>query len=205
MTNTVYVRNNSEHPIALTPKVGGPRIRLECGWNEVPSGYIERVTGGFKKVGSGRNAKMVPRGGSADLYFTEVIKIGKRNLPRLQLGTPVEGDHVHMVQERPGLRSHYRTRQTEERTKREFEQERAIAGLEARIEMLTQRLEQSNVSAPGGSEFDPTGLDLDDIKSQLDGLDLATVRHALGIEVAGENRTPVVKALRARARKLSKD
>jgi hypothetical protein len=206
MDAVMHVRNNTEHPIEVTPKVGGERVRFEPGWNEVPSGYIDRITGGFKTTGTGRAAKHEPRGGAAAFYFTEMIKVGGRNLPRLQVGTPVDGDDVHVVPVRPGLRSHYRTRQAEERTKREIDQAKAIASLEARNEALTQQLEKVLARLDGGApatakDFDPSGMDPDAIKDAIKGLDAVAVKQALGAEVAGENRPAVVKLLKARIKK----
>lgn len=196
MTETMHIRNNGESPLFLTPKVGGERVRLDTGWNEVPSGYIERGTGGFK----GKGASMRARGGAFAHLFNEHVKVGKRMVPILQVGTPIDGDDVNVVAVRPGLRPHYRTRQVEEVSKREVDQAKAIAALEARNETLTQRLEEvlSRIGAPLTPAADLTGLELADVKSALNGLDTAALKQALGAEVAGENRTPVVKLLKAR-------
>lgn len=214
MSDVIYVRNNTAHPIEVTPKVGGERVRFERSWNEVPAGYVERITGGFKTVGVGRNAKQVPRGGAAAFYFTEMIMVGGRQLPRLQIGTPVDGDDIHVVAVRPGLRSHYRTRQAEDRTKREIEQTRSIASLEARNEALTQQLEKVLLRLDGGAtasptdtpsvEFDPTGQEPDAIRTAIKGFDLAALKQALGTEVAGEDRPPVVKLLKTAIKKSKK-
>jgi hypothetical protein len=187
----------------LTPKVGDERVRLEIGWNEVPAGYIERGTGGFK----GKGAAMRAKGGAFAHLFNETIKVGKRMVPILQVGTPVEGDDVHVVTVRPGLRSHYRTRQVEEVTKREVEQAKAIAALEARNEAIAQRLEQALQRIDGGaapapaSHPDLTGLKLDEVKAAIKGLDAAALKQALGGEVVGENRAPVVKLLKTAIKK----
>ena len=198
MTDMMYIRNNSESPLFLTPKVGGERVRLEVGWNEVPSGYIERGTGGFKGKGSAMRAK----GGAFAYLFNDPVKVGKRVAPILQVGTPVDGDEVHVVTVRPGLRSHYRTRDVEARTKRELEQERQLATQEARIEMLTQRLEQVlgiQGGAPAPSQSIPkiAGLELGAIKAAIKGLDATALEQLLGAEVAGEDRSAVVKVLKA--------
>lgn len=203
MSDTVHIRNNSEHPLFLTPKVGGERVRLNPGWNEVPSGYIERGTGGFK--GKGKNMK--PRGGAFAHLFTDNIKVGKRMAPVLQIGTPVDGDDVHVVTVRPGLRSHYRTRQADEVSKRELEQAKALAALEARNEALEQRLKQvlvrldggdigSKADQPGSDVPDIAGLELAEIKAKIKGFDAAALKQLLGAEVAGEDRAPVVKLLK---------
>ena len=197
MTDMIFIRNNGENPLFLTPKVGGERIRLEVGWNEVPSGYIERGTGGFKGKGSAMRAK----GGAFAYLFNDPVKVGKRVAPILQVGTPVDGDDVHVVTVRPGLRSHYRTRDVEARTKRELELERQLATQEARIEMLTQRLEQvlGIQGAPAPSQGIPeiAGLELGAIKAAINGLDATALEQLLGAEVAGEDRSAVVKALKA--------
>jgi hypothetical protein len=206
MTETMYIRNNGESPLFLTPKVGDERVRLNPGWNKVPSGYIERGTGGFKGKGSGMRAK----GGAFAYLFNEIIKIGKRMAPVLQVGTPVDGDDVHVVAVRPGLRSHYRTRQVEEATKREVEQARAIAALEARNEMLSHRLEQVLQRIDGGPSpapskgVDLTGLDLDAVKAAIKGLDAAALKQALGAEVAGDDRPSVVKLLKGAIKRTKK-
>lgn len=208
MTETMHIRNNSENPLFLTPKVGGERVRLNPGWNEVPSGYIERGTGGFK----GKGSAMKARGGAFAHLFNDPIKVGKRMAPVLQVGTPVDGDDVHVVTVRPGLRSHYRTRQAEDVSKRELEQGKAIAALEARNETLTQRLEQvlarldegqadSKTREPSPDLPDLAGLELADIKSAIKGLDAAALKQALGAEVAGEDRTHVVKLLKTAIKK----
>lgn len=208
MSDTTYIRNNSEHPLFLTPKVGGERVRLNPGWNEVPSGYIERGTGGFKGKGKAMKAK----GGAFAHLFNDHIKVGKRMAPILQIGTPVDGDDVHVVTVRPGLRSHYRTRQAEDISKRELEQAKAIAALEARNETLTQRLEQvlarlddgqaaSNTSEPSAEIPDISGLEIADVKSAIKGLDAAALKQVLGAEVAGDERAPVVKLLKSAIKK----
>jgi hypothetical protein len=203
MNETIYIRNNGENPLFLTPKVGGERVRLDLGWNEVPSGYIERGTGGF----TGKGAKLRAKGGAFAHLFNEPVKIGKRMLPILQVGTPVDGDDVHVVEVLAGLRSHYRTRQAEEVSKRELEQAKAIAGLEARNEKLTQQLEQVLARLDGeqprkaGTPSEPadlTGLSLDEVKAAIEGLGAAALQQALGAEVVGEGRAPVVKLLKAR-------
>jgi hypothetical protein len=204
MTEMMYIRNNGESPLFLTPKVGGDRVRLNTGWNEVPSGYIERGTGGFKGKGKGMRA----RGGAFAHLFNDYIKIGKRMAPILQVGTPVDGDDVHVVAVRPGLRSHYRTRQVEEVSKRELDQARSIAALEARNETLTQKLEQVlarlDGQAPAATGLDLTGLELDEVKAAIKGLDAAALQQALGAEVVGENRPPVVKLLKTAIKKSKK-
>lgn len=203
MPETMHVRNNSESPLFLTPKVGGERIRLNPGWNEVPSGYIERGTGGFK----GKGAAMRAKGGAFAHLFNEHRQIGKRMLPVLQVGTPVDGDDVHVVEVRPGLRSHYRTRNEETRSQRELEQERKLASLEARNEMLTQQLERVLARLDGQTPMvetpmpDIAGLDLDAVKSAIKGLDAAVLKQILSAEVLGENRSPVIKLLKARIKK----
>lgn len=208
MSDTTYIRNNSEHPLFLTPKVGGERVRLNPGWNEVPSGYIERGTGGFK----GKGKAMKARGGAFAHLFNDYINVGKRMAPILQIGTPVDGDDVHVVTVRPGLRSHYRTRQADDVSKRELEQARAISALEARNEALTQRLEQilarlgdgqadSNASEPSVDIPDLSGMEIGDVKTAIKGLDVAALKQALGAEVAGEDRAPVVKLLKSAIKK----
>jgi hypothetical protein len=196
-TDTIFIRNNGENPLFLTPKVGGERVRLEVGWNQVPAGYIERGTGGFK----GKGVAMRAKGGAFAHLFNDVRKVGKRMAPILQIGTPVDGDEVNVVAVRPGLRSHYRTRDVEARTKRELEQERQLATQEARIEMLTQRLEQvlGIQGAPAPSQGIPeiAGLELGAIKAAIKGLDATSLAQLLGAEVAGEDRSAVVKALKA--------
>jgi hypothetical protein len=203
MMEMMHIRNNGESPLFLTPKVGGEQVRLEVGWNEVPSGYIERGTGGFK----GKGAAMRAKGGAFAHLFNDQVLIGKRMAPVLQVGTPVDGDDVHVVTVRPGLRSHYRTRQVEEVSKRELEQAKAIAGLEARNEKLTQQLEQVLARLDGeqprkaGTPSEPadlTGLSLDEVKAAIEGLGAAALQQALGAEVVGEGRAPVVKLLKAR-------
>jgi hypothetical protein len=206
MTDMMYIRNNSESPLFLTPKVGGERVRLEVGWNKVPSGYIERGTGGFKGTGVAMRAK----GGAFAHLFNDHIKVGKRMAPVLQIGTPVDGDEVHVVAVRPGLRSHYRTRDAETRTQRELEQERKLASQEARIEMLTQQLEklvgrQVGDQAPLSEGIpDITGLEVDDIKAAIKDLDATSIKQMLGAEVAGDARQPVVKLLKSAIKKSAK-
>lgn len=209
MNETIHIRNNSENPQILTPKVGGEQVRLEVGWNEVPSGYIERGTGGFK----GRGAATRAKGGAFAHLFNDQVQIGKRMTPILQVGTPVDGDDVHVVTVRPGLRSHYRTRQAEEVSKREIEQARTIATQEARIETLTQQLEKvvarlDGQPASGGQSeprsVDLTGLSLDEAKAAIEGLDAAALQQALGAEVVGEGRAPVVRLLKARIKAAKK-
>ena len=207
MNETINVRNNGEHPLHLTPKVGGPRVRLERGWNEVPSAYIERVTGGFK----GQGAAMRARGGAAAHLFNDYQRIGKRMVPILQVGTPVPGDDVNVVTVRPGLRSHYRTRNADEVSKRELDQARSIAALEARNETLTQKLEQILArldgqvdQAPAPTGIDLTGLELPEVKAAIKGLDAAALKQALGAEVVGEGRAPVVKMLKSQINKSRK-
>lgn len=207
MADTMYIRNNGENPLFLTPKVGGERVRLEVGWNEVPSGYIERGTGGFKGKGKDLRAK----GGAFAHLFNDHVKVGKRMVPILQIGTPVDGDDVHVVTVRPGLRSHYRTRDAETRTQRELELERRSASQDARIEMLTQQLEKllgGRVDAPTdmhSSELpDLTGLEPDAVKAAIKGLDASAIKQLLGAEVAGDDRPAVVKVLKAAIKKTSK-
>lgn len=205
-TDMIFIRNNGESPLFLTPKVGGERVRLEVGWNQVPAGYIERGTGGFKGTGAAMRAK----GGAFAHLFNDYIKVGKRMAPVLQVGTPVDGDEVHVVAVRPGLRSHYRTRDAETRTQRELEQERKLASAEARIEMLTQRLEQvlgiQGGAAPAPSQGIPeiAGLDLGAIKAAIKGLDATALAQMLGAEVAGEDRPAVVKVLKAAIKSAKK-
>jgi len=202
MTETINIRNNGEHPLFLTPKVGGERVRLERGWNEVPSGYIERGTGGFK----GKGATMRAKGGAFAHLFNDRVRIGKRMVPILQVGTPVAGDEVHVVPVRPGLRSHYRTRDAATRSERELAQGRQLAALEARNEMLAQQLEKVVARLDGGasevppasSEVDLAGLDLVEVKSAIKNLDAAALQQALGAEIVGEDRAPVVKLLKRR-------
>lgn len=197
MTDTMHIRNNGESPLFLTPKVGGERVRLEIGWNEVPSGYIERGTGGFKGKGSAMRAK----GGAFAHLFNDFVKVGKRTAPILQVGTPVDGDDVHVVAVRPGLRSHYRTRDAETRTQRELDQERKIASQEARLEMLTQQLERLLARQAGPTESagipDIAGLDINAVKDAVNGLDAAALKQVLGAEVAGAGRAGVVRLLKA--------
>ena len=206
MSETMHIRNNGESPLFLTPKVGGERVRLNPGWNEVPSGYVERITGGFKGKGSAMRA----RGGAAAHLFNDPVLIGKRRSPVLQVGTPVDGDDVNVVAVRPGLRPPYRSRQVEDVSRRELEQAKSIAALEARNESLAQRLEQVLArldggpvggNAPSAELPDLAGLDLGEIKSAIKGLDLAALKQALGAEVAGEDRAPVVKMLKAALKK----
>lgn len=202
MTETINIRNNGEHPLFLTPKVGGDRVRLELGWNEVPSGYIERGTGGFR----GKGVAMRAKGGAFAHLFNDHVKIGKRLVPILQVGTPVPGDDVNVVAVRPGLRSHYRTRDAATRSERELAQGRQLAALEARNEMLSQQLNQVLARLDGGaidesqapSEVDLTGLELAEVKSAIKGLDAAALQQALGAEVVGEDRPAVVKLLKKR-------
>ena len=197
MTEMMHIRNNGESPLFLTPKVGGERVRLEIGWNAVPSGYIERGTGGFK----GKGATMRAKGGAFAHLFNDQIKVGKRMAPILQVGTPVDGDDVHVVTVRPGLRPHYRTRDAETRTQRELEQERKLASQEARIETLTQQLEMILARQAGPTEAaaipDLAGLDLDEVRAAIKGLDAAALKQALGAEVAGSSRATVVRVLKA--------
>jgi len=204
MSETMYIRHNGESPLYLTPQVGGERVRLNPGWNEVPSGYIERGTGGFK----GRGSAMKAKGGAFAHLFNEPIKVGKRMAPILQVGTPVEGDEINVVTVRPGLRSHYRTRQAADVSQREMDQARAIAALEARNEKLTTQLEQvlarldgSQPSSPSSAPVDLTGLDLDAVKAAIKGLGAAALKQLLGAEVAGEDRAPVVRLLKATIKK----
>ncbi len=206
MAETMHIRNNGESPLFLTPKVGGERVRLNIGWNEVPSAYIERGTGGFK----GKGATMRAKGGAFAHLFNDHIKVGKRMAPILQVGTPVDGDDVHVVAVLPGLRSHYRTRQADEVTKRELDQAKAIAALEARNETLTQKLEQVLARIEGGQAStarapigppDLTGLKLEEVKAAIEGLDTAALKQALGAEVAGDSRPAVVKLLKAAIKK----
>jgi hypothetical protein len=203
MPETIFIRNNGENPLFLTPKVGDERVRLNPGWNEVPSGYIERGTGGFK----GRGAAMRAKGGAFAHLFNDPIKVGKRLAPILQVGTPVEGDDVHVVPVRPGLRSHYRTRDAEAVSARELSQARAIASLEARNEALTQKLEQVLARLDGSTTADLPdidGLELDEIKAKIKGLDLAELKQVLGAEVASEGRPAVIKLLKAQISKSKK-
>jgi len=200
MSETIYIRHNGENPLFLTPQVGGERVRLNPGWNEVPSGYIERGTGGFK----GKGASMKARGGAFAHLFNEPIKVGKRMAPVLQVGTPVEGDEINVVTVRPGLRSHYRTRQAAEVSQREVDQAKAIASLEARNEKLTQQLEQvlarldgSQTSKPSSAPVDITGLDLDAVKAAVKGLDAVALKQLLGAEVVGEARPAVIRHLKS--------
>lgn len=210
MTETMHIRNNGESPLFLTPKVGGERVRLNPGWNEVPSGYIERGTGGFK----GKGVAMRAKGGAFAHLFNDYVKFGKRMAPVLQVGTPVAGDDVHTVRVLPGLRSHYRTRQADEVSRRELEQAKAIAALEARNEQLAQRLEQLLVRIDGGTQptpaatpeptsLDLAGLETAEIKAAIKGHPAAALQQALGAEVTGENRRPVVKLLKAAIRRKS--
>jgi hypothetical protein len=197
MSETIYIRHNGENPLFLTPQVGGERVRLNPGWNKVPSGYIERGTGGFK----GRGSAMKAKGGVFAHLFNDPIKVGKRMAPILQVGTPVEGDEINVVTVRPGLRSHYRTRDAETRTQRELEQERKLAAQEARIETLTQQLEkvlarQTGASEAGGTP-DITGLNLDAVKAAVKGLGLVALKQLLGAEVVGEARPAVIKHLKS--------
>lgn len=201
MSETIYIRHNGENPLFLTPQVGGERVRLNPGWNEVPSGYIERGTGGFKGKGSAMKAK----GGAFAHLFNDPIKVGKRMAPVLQVGTPVEGDEINVVPVRAGLRSHYRTRDAEARTQRELDLERKLATQEARTEALAQQLEKVLARQVGPSEVastpDLAGLDLDAVKAAIKGLDVATLKQLLGAEVAGEDRAPVVRLLKATIKK----
>jgi hypothetical protein len=210
MTEMMHIRNNGESPLYLTPKVGGERVRINTGWNAVPSGYIERGTGGFK----GKGAAMRAKGGAFAHLFNDYIKVGKRMAPILQVGTPVDGDDVHVVAVRPGLRSHYRTRQADEATKRELDQARSIAALEARNEQLAQQLKQvldrldngqaSKARGPSIDMPDLAGLELDEVKAAIKGLDAAALKQALGAEVAGDPRPAVVKLLKARIKAAAK-
>lgn len=201
MGETMHIRHNGENPLYLTPQVGGERVRLNPGWNQVPSGYIERGTGGFK----GKGAALRAKGGAFAYLFNEPVQVGKRLAPILQVGTPVDGDDVHVVTVRPGLRSHYRTRDAENRTQRELEQERKIASQDARIETLTSQLEKVLARQAGPSEVagtpDLAGLDLAGVKEAIKGLDAAALTQALGAEVAGSDRSPVVKVLKAALKK----
>ena len=207
MTETINIRNNGEHPLFLTPKVGGGRVRLELGWNEVPSGYIDRGTGGFK----GKGVAMRAKGGAFAHLFNDRVKIGNRMAPILQVGTPVAGDEVNVVAVRPGLRSHYRTRADATRSERELEQTRQLAYLEARNETLTRQLEkvlarldgEAVEESPTPSEVDLTGLTLPKVKAAIKGLDAASLQQALGAEVAGEDRPAVVKLLKRRIKSKS--
>ena len=201
MTETINIRNNGEHPLFLTPKVGGDRVRLELGWNEVPSGYIDRGTGGFK----GKGVAMRAKGGAFAHLFNDHVKIGKRMAPVLQVGAPVPGDEVHVVTVRPGLRSHYRTRDAATRSERELAQGRQLAALEARNEMLGQQLDKVLARLEGGASEDPArsevnlaGLEIAEVKAAIKGLDAVTLKQALGAEVAGEGRPAVVKLLTKR-------
>ena len=201
MTETLYIRHNGENPLFLTPQVGGERVRLNPGWNQVPSGYIERGTGGFK----GKGGAMKAKGGAFAYLFNDPVQVGKRLAPILQVGSPVAGDAVHVVTVRPGLRPHYRTRDAESRTQRELEQERRIASQDARIETLTSQLEKVLARQTGASEAagapDIAGLDLAGVKDAIKGLDAAALTQALGAEVAGSDRAPVVKVLKAALKK----
>lgn len=202
MSETMHIRNNGESPLFLTPKVGGERVRLEVGWNEVSSGYIERGTGGFK----GKGAALRAKGGAFAHLFNDHVQIGKRMQPVLQPGTPVAGDHVHVVPVRPGLRTHYRTRQAEDVSQRELEASKAIASLEVRNDHLTRQLEKVLArldGRPGEQTGDATvpnidGLELDAIKAAIKGLDVAGLKQVLGAEVAGDGRPAVVKLLKSR-------
>jgi hypothetical protein len=142
MSDKVYVHNNGENPIAIPFTVGdrNRELRFHIGWNEIDPGPLERVTGGFDERG-------FAKGGLGAVYFNEPIRIGKKHLPRLELGTPRPSDTVHACPDVPGIRRHYRTLKAEK-------QEQEHRALLALLEQTTRELARAKSGDDGLVEVD---------------------------------------------------
>jgi len=188
----VHVYNNTTQLYEFAAGVGKGRLHFKPGtWSKTPAAALDRITGGFDRNGKAK-------GGTAAPYFNEPIEVepGKFR-PVLHVGTPAPGEPVHEIKELPGVRSHYRMN-------RQREQERTIKELELQVAQLAGRL-AGKASAPEPSNtVDLTGLELDEIKAAIKGLDVAALKLALGAEVAGEDRAPIVKLLKAAIKRKSK-
>jgi len=146
MPATYHVLNNTPNPREFTPSVGGGKLRFPPGWSKVDSGPVDAITGGFDRNGKAR-------GGVAARYFNDPIELDSGDFrPVLQIGTPVTGTKVTEIEELPGSRKHYRTRDDEARSAREAEQAAKIARLEAQIESLAKAVESGAIKAEAPSE-----------------------------------------------------
>jgi hypothetical protein len=189
----VHVFNNTTQLYEFTAGVGEGRLDFKPGtWSKTPSAALDRITGGFDRNGKAK-------GGTASRYFNDSIEVepGKFR-PVLHIGKPAPGEAVHEIAELPGVRSHYRM--TKQR-----EQEKVIADLQLKLAELAGQISAGGKVAPAvASEVDLTGLELDDVKAAIKGLDTAALKQALGAEVAGEDRPTVVKLLKARIKAAKK-
>lgn len=180
----VHVYNNTTQLYEFTPGVGQGRLDFKPGtWSKTPAAALERITGGFDRNGKAK-------GGTAARYFNEAIEVepGKFR-PVLHVGTPAPGEAVHEIKELPGVRSHYRMNRVRE-------QEKTIEALQLEVARLSGKIAAGAASAPSPEPPSLAGLDLAEVKSAIKGLDLAALKQALGDEVAGEDRAPVVKLIK---------
>lgn len=189
----IHVYNNTTQLYEFAPGVGKGRLQFKAGaWSKVPAAALDRITGGFDRKGKAK-------GGTAARYFNEAVEVepGKFR-PVLHVGSPAPGETVHVIKELPGVRSHYRMNRVRE-------QERTIAELQLELARLEGKITSGAKSAPAAPEVvDIAGLEIDEIKVAIRGLDAAELKQALGAEVAGEDRPPVVKLLKAAIRRKSK-
>lgn len=189
----VFVHNNTAMPTEFAAGPGGARLDFEPGWNKVPGGALDAITGGFDRKGQAK-------GGIAARYFNEPIEIepGKFR-PPFHIGTPAPGETPREIAPLPGVRSHYRMSALRERDQQAEELRQTVAQLQGQIQALTSG--KTNGKKPAVDLPDISGLDIDAIKAATKGLDASSIKQLIADEVIGENRPKVIKHLTARVKK----
>lgn len=206
------IRVNGPNPITWPTGTGeGSReLRLEVGFNSVPSALLDRVvTGGVDSRGK-------PRRAVAKLYFDRKIEVTtftaagkaiKRKMPQVQMAQPSLGDEVHIIQPVKGSRSHYRTKA---RVRQQAQQEALLEQVQLQGEQMMRLMEQNaklmarmlgegEVAAkpdPSEPPFDPSTMSVGDMSERLASLNERELELVMISELRGARRNTAIDAIK---------
>lgn len=213
------IRVNGANPITWSTGTGeGSReLRLEVGFNSVPSALLDRVvTGGVDSRGKPRRAVARP-------YFERKVEVTtftaagkpiKRKMPLVQMAQPSLGDEVHIIRAVKGSRSHYRT-------KARVRQQAQMSALLEQVQLqgaqmmrqgaqIMQLMEQNSAlmakmlgdgvgpAQPARAEppFDPGEMTVGDMAARLGPLSEAELELVMIAEMRGERRATAIDAIK---------
>lgn len=209
----VTIRVNGANPITWPTGTGeGSReLRLEVGFNSVPSAVLDRVvTGGVDSRGK-------PRRAAAKLYFDRKVEVTtftaagkpiKRRMPLVQMAQPSLGDEVHIIQPVRGSRSHYRTKA---RVRQQAQMSALLEQVQLQGAQMMQLMEQNTAlmarflgdSAgpaqplqPPQPPFDPGKMTVGDMAARLGPLSEAELELVMIAEMRGERRATAIDAIK---------